>query len=129
MPRLVKLSHGYCIKPETSEYNKSISMRYCKSAKFSTLRSYYWAMLKNRYFRPCGYEGLFKRKLKLTLSSCNLLWTPATKQVAREQFSKVSRRTRLATGVQLHRLTLDFLPRMQSLCLQTTFLATHRRFL
>ena len=51
------------IVPETSECNKSVSMPLQKCfnaiAKVQNVAvfcspNYYWAVLKNRYFRPCG---------------------------------------------------------------------------
>ena len=74
-------------------------------------------------------KAYLKKIVKLTSSSFNLLWTPAAKQITREQFSKVSRRTRLATGTRRRCLALHLTPAQDALSLQTTFLATHRRFL
>ena len=57
---------------------------------------------------------------------------PVAKQVAREPFGKanIDLRVLLATAaVCVASCILDFLPRMQSLSLQTTFMATHRHFL
>ena len=53
MPRLVQLSCGYCIKPETSECNKCFHA-IVKAQNFAVFRSpnYFWAVLKNRYLRP-----------------------------------------------------------------------------
>ena len=67
MPRLVKLSCGYCIKPETSECNKSILMPF-QSAKFFHVLQRELLLgsvkKKNRYFRPSatslGYQLMHK---------------------------------------------------------------------
>ena len=53
-----------------------------------------------------GMNILADKKVYLTSSSCKLLWTPAAKQVATEQFSKVSRLTPLAVLACLRCLTL-----------------------
>ena len=47
MPRLVKLSCGGCIKPETSECNKSAFHAIVKAQNFSAFHSpnYYWVVL------------------------------------------------------------------------------------
>ena len=53
--RLELMSCGYCIKPETSEMLRKRFCTIVKSAKFfhvSRGPSHYWAVLKNRYFRP-----------------------------------------------------------------------------
>ena len=52
--RVILLVIGYYIKPENSECNKSIFHAIVKAQKFSTFcgPNYYWAVFKNRYFRP-----------------------------------------------------------------------------
>ena len=52
---------------------------------------------------------------------------PAAKQVARKLFGKASVDLRSYCRRQRY-LTLDFLPMMQSLNLQTTFMAIHQKF-